>query len=77
MKAMEKKKAWVWFKGGKSGGSWIAGFLASYHKEEEGVTIERSDFVSCRVPDWRIRYDEPRNEKEGPQIPKNPIWKYN
>ena len=26
---MEKKKAWVWFKGGLKGGSWVAGFIAS------------------------------------------------
>ncbi len=73
---MEKRKAWVWFKGGQAGGSWISGFVAKAH-EKEGVIIERSDFISCRVPDWRVRYEKPMNEKEGPQIPKNTFWKYN
>ena len=72
---MEKKKAWVWFKGGLTGGEWVAGFIASSDKEE-GVLIERADFVSCRVPEWRIRLEEPENEKEGPHIPKDPTWKY-
>ena len=73
---MEKRKAWIWFKGGQSGGSWVAGFMASVD-EKEGVIIERADYVSCRVPEWRVRYDNPIDEKEGPQIPQNPIWKYN
>ncbi len=37
---MEKRKAWVWFKGGQAGGSWISGFVAKAH-EKEGVIIER------------------------------------
>ena len=74
---MEKKKAWIWFKGGQSdGGSWISGFMASAD-EGEGIIIERADFVSCRVPEWRVRYDNPTDEKESPDIPQNPIWKYN
>ena len=72
---MDRKKAWVWFNGGQRGGTWVAGFLAS-NDQEEGVLIERSDFVSCRVPEWRVRYEEPRDEKEEPQIPLNPTWKY-
>ncbi len=72
---MERKKAWIWFKGGLTGGSWVPGFLASNCKEE-GLLIEKPDFVSCRVPEWRVRFDEPENAKEGPDIPANPIWKY-
>ena len=72
---MERQKAWVWFKGGITGGAWVPGFTAS-SCEEEGLLIEKSDFVSCRVPDWRVRFEEPENEKEGPEIPANPTWKY-
>ncbi len=73
---MERKKAWVWFKGGMAEGSWVPGFIASHDQEEGILLIERSDFVSCRVPEWRVRFEEPTNEKECPNIPKNAIWKY-
>jgi len=71
---MEKKKAWIWFKRGESG-TWMAGFIASTDNQE-GVIIERADFVKCRVPKWRVIYDEPKNEKQGPEIPQNSTWKY-
>ena len=70
-----KKKAWVWFKGGLEGGSWVSGFIAS-PDEKEGILIEKTDFVSCRVPEWRVRFDQPEFEKEGPEIPKDSTWKY-
>ena len=73
---MKKEKAWVWFKGGQKGGYWVSGFYAT-SAEEGGILIERSDFVSCRVPEWRISLEEPKDEKLGPSIPKGAIWKYN
>ena len=72
---MNKEKVWVWFKRGIKGGQWVSGFLAS-SCEEEGVLIEKSDFVNCRVPEWRIRIKEPGDINEGPEIPKDAIWKY-
>ena len=70
-----KEKAWVWFKGGLNGGSWVADFVAS--EEQEGVfTIERPDYKTCKVPSWRISFEEPKNLKEGPTIPNNAKWKY-
>ncbi len=72
---MDKKKAWVWFKGGLKGGSWTSGFMAS-KKNDEGILIERADFISCRVPEWRVRFDEPINKEESPKIPKGAVWKY-
>ena len=71
---MERQKAWVWFKGGLNGGSWVSGFIAT-SDEKEGLLIERSDYVPCRVPEWRVIFQEPENEKEGPQIPEDPTWK--
>ena len=72
---MERQKAWVWFKGGLNGGVWIPGFIASTDKKG-GVFIEKVDFISCRVPEWRVRFEKPEDEKEGPEIPINPTWKY-
>ena len=72
---MERKKAWVWFKGGLTGGEWVSGFKA-VSDEREGLLIERTDFVSCRVPEWRVRFTEPEDPKAKPQIPENPTWKY-
>ena len=41
---MERKKAWVWFKGGLKGGFWEGGFLAS-KCEKDGIIIE--NFGGC------------------------------
>ncbi len=74
-KMKSKKKAWVWFKGGyKENGKWISGFLAT-SDDEEGVLIEHPNFVTCRVPIWRVSFIEPPDETLEPQIPKNPSWK--
>ena len=72
---MRKEKAWVWFKGGVTGGHWMGGFLAS-DSEEGGFILEKSDFVTCRVPEWRVTFEEPINKNQEPQIPKNATWKY-
>ena len=72
---MKKEKVWVWFKGGLNGGEWVDGFVAS-SSEEGGFLIEKSDFVSCRVPEWRIKLGEPENKEIGPTIPKDATWKY-
>ena len=72
---MEKLKVWVWFKGNIKGGSWVAGFTAQ-KSEEEGYTIEKSDFISCRVPEWRLKFEQPEGEFDPPNIPEDPIWKY-
>jgi len=72
---MEKEKAWVWFKGGVSGGFWQGGFKAT-KSTDEGVLIEHADFKNCRVPEWRICLSEPTNKKAGPKIPEGAIWIY-
>ncbi len=72
---MKKEKVWVWFKGGLQGGKWIDGFIAS-STEEGGYIIEKPDFVSCIVPEWRIKLKEPSDKEIGPTIPKNATWKH-
>ena len=72
---MKKEKAWVWFKGGEQGGHWVGGFIAS-NSPEGGILIERQDFVSCRVPEWRISLTAPKDETVCPDIPEGTIWKY-
>ncbi len=71
---MSKTLAWVWFKGGEKGGFWKGGFTAS-DKNENGVLIEHSKFITCRVPEWRISLSEPTNISIGPNIPNDATWK--
>ncbi len=71
---MQKEKVWVWFRGGLQGGSWVDGFIATT-SPDGGVLIERPDFVSCKVPEWRISKTEPKDKKAGPNIPEGAIWK--
>ena len=73
---MKKEKAWVWFKGGQKGGAWEAGFLASATDQEGILLVERTDFISCRLPQWRVRLSAPEDDKKSPLIPKDAIWKY-
>ena len=40
-----------------------------------GVRIERSDYVPCRVADWRVVLKEPEDLQVGPEIPVNAVWK--
>lgn len=71
---MKKQKCWVWFKGGIDGDSrWHGGFTAT--SCEEGVLIERSDYVSCHVPEWRISTTEPDDLSSAPVIPDDAKWK--
>ena len=72
---MDRVKVWGWFKGGLEGGYWMGGFLAS-KSLEGGFIIEKQDFVSCRVPDWRISLTEPKDLKVSPNIPEDALWKY-
>ena len=72
--SMDKESVWVWFKGGEKGGFWMGGFKAS-KSPEGGIKIERPDFISCRVPEWRISTTEPSSKNKGPEIPIGAKWK--
>ena len=39
-----------------------------------GIRIERSDYVACRVPDWRVTFEEPADMAVGPMVPKDGAW---
>ena len=72
---MQKENCWVWFKGAlKEGGSWKGGFTCKTD-QEPGVIIESPSYVTCRVPEWRIRKQEPKNMFEPPDIPVSSPWK--
>ncbi len=71
---MIKESAWVWFKGGEKGGFWKGGFIAT-SDENDNVLIENTNFISCKVPKWRISLSEPEDITIGPNIPINPTWK--
>jgi hypothetical protein len=70
-----RQRCWVWFKGGLSeGGYWQQGYVATA-SEQGGVLIQHPEFVDCRVPEWRITLDEPKNLKKGPKIPPDAVWR--
>ena len=72
---MERENCWVWFKGSiKDGGVWKGGF--TYKKDESpGILIQSPSYVTCRVPNWRIRTTEPLDKYKAPDIPENSAWK--
>lgn len=68
-------RCWVWFRGGLGVDSeWISGFYGA-PSVLGGIRIERSDYVPCRVAEWRVVFEEPADMKVGPQIPENAQWK--
>ncbi|WP_320674322.1 hypothetical protein [Prochlorococcus sp. MIT 1341] len=72
---MNNETVWVWFKGGEKGGFWMGGFKAS-KSPEGGLLIERTDFITCRVPEWRISFEEPQDKNIGPSFPDGAVWKF-
>ena len=73
---MDREKAWIWFKGGLQGGHWVGGFWAT-KSDEGGYIVEKSDFVKCRLPEWRVSLSEPENPTQPPSdISSKSIWKH-
>ena len=65
----------VWFRGGLNEDSyWVSGWYGA-PSTLGGIRIERSDYVPCRVADWRVLFSEPADMKVGPEIPENAVWK--
>ena len=72
---MRKERCWVWFKGGLSEeGHWMWGWVAST-TEQPGLLIEHPAYVSCRVPEWRVVFKEPKDLNLAPSIPEAAVWK--
>tara|TARA_Y100001968_G_scaffold300215_1_gene311451 strand:+ start:111 stop:338 length:228 start_codon:yes stop_codon:yes gene_type:complete len=72
---MLKENCWVWFKGsdGKKG-SWKPGFRAT-KDANTGILIENPSYVSCRVPEWRVKTTEPLDPHSPPEVPEGSFWK--
>ena len=72
---MIHENCWVWFKGElRERGCWKSGFTCS-RDEKPGVLIQSPSYVSCRVPEWRILTEEPKDPYESPEIPEGSPWK--
>ncbi len=41
-----------------------------------GIKIEHPNFVACRVPEWRVSFEEPSDLKLPPAIPEGATWKF-
>ena len=41
-----------------------------------GVRCEHFEFVPCRLPQWRVSWDEPKDLKARPEIPEGAEWKH-
>ena len=40
-----------------------------------GVRIEHHDYVTCRVPEWRVVFSEPADFLSPPSVPDDADWK--
>ena len=67
-------RCWVWLKGGLSEGAhWRAGWYGA-PSVHGGIRIEKTDYVPCRVADWRVTFKEPADMKAGPEMPADAQW---
>ena len=41
-----------------------------------GIRFEHYDYVPCRLPKWRVSWDEPKDLKAAPEIPEGAEWKH-
>ena len=70
-----KTKCWIWFRNGlNQSGYWAAGWMGT-PSALGGVRIEHFEYVACRVPEWRVRWEEPQDLAAPPEIPDNTQWK--
>ena len=68
-------RCWVWFRGGLNEDShWVSGWYGA-PSTLGGIRIEKSDYVPCRVADWRVVFEEPADMKVGPEVPEGAQWK--
>ena len=72
------QKCWVWFKGKPlepDSGEWKAGWYSSVAPLGV-IRCEHFDYVPCRLPQWRVSWDEPKDLKAAPEIPEDAEWKH-
>ena len=68
-------RCWIWFKNGLNvDPCWVNGFYGA-PSTLGGIRIERSDFVPCRFPDWRVVFSQPGDMKVGPEVPEDAKWR--
>ena len=41
-----------------------------------GIRCEHYDYVPCRLPQWRVSWEEPKDLKAPPEIPEGAEWKH-
>ena len=77
-KSSSKQKCWIWFKGDPlktDDGRWMSGWMGSV-APKGGIRCEHHDYVPCRLPQWRVSWDEPKDLKAPPEIPEGAEWKH-
>ena len=72
------QKCWVRFKGNPletDDGKWMGGWQGSV-APLDGIRCEHYEYVPCRLPQWRVSWDEPKDLKTPPEIPEGAEWKH-
>lgn len=66
----------MWFRGNplKDEGHWKSGWYGA-PSVIGGIRIEHGDYVPCRVPEWRVVFNEPGDLSVEPEIPDGELWK--
>ena len=66
------QKCWVWFKGiplETDDGKWMGGWQGSV-APLDGIRCKHYEYVPCRLPQWRVSWDEPKDLKHPRRYPK-------
>ena len=69
---------WVWFKGNlleSDSWEWKSRWYGLVARLG-GIRCEHFDYVPCRLPQWRVFWNEPKGLKAPPEIPEGAEWKH-
>ena len=71
-----RERCWVWFRNNplQTGDAcWKSGWYGC-KSPLGGIYVEHPDYVSARLPDWRVTFVEPDDMKKSPAVEDGP-WK--
>lgn len=68
-------RCWIWLRGGLNEDSHWRGGWYEAPSVLGGIRVEHGDYVPCRLPEWRVVFQELSDMKVGPEVPEGENWK--
>ena len=74
--SISRDRCWIWLKNNplKDEAAWMGGWIASV-SPLGGLLVEHPNYVTARVPDWRVSFKEPSDISQAPDMPPDAQWR--